>query len=299
MTFGRLITAMVTPFKPDLSIDWAAVDRLVDHLIAHGSEGIVVAGTTGESPTLSHEEKLALFERVKARANGRAQVIAGTGTNDTATTIALTKEAEAIGVDGVMLVVPYYNRPSQRGLFEHFRAVAKETRLPIMLYNIPSRTGQNMTAETVIALSEIENIAAVKEASGDLVQMATIIERTRPDFQVLSGDDKMLLPLLAVGGDGVVSVAGHIVGDALKELMDAFSSGDHARAAAIHRRYLPLFEELFFTASPAPVKAALAMLGVPVGGLRLPLVPLDDQEQAHLKRILVSVLGAEAVERAV
>lgn len=299
MTFGRLITAMVTPFKPDLSIDWAAVDRLVDHLIAHGSEGIVVAGTTGESPTLSHEEKLALFERVKARANGRAQVIAGTGTNDTATTIALTKEAEAIGVDGVMLVVPYYSRPSQRGLFEHFRAVAKETRLPIMLYNIPSRTGQNMTAETVIALSEIENIAAVKEASGDLVQMATIIERTRPDFQVLSGDDKMLLPLLAVGGDGVVSVAGHIVGDALKELMDAFSSGDHARAAAIHRRYLPLFEGLFFTASPAPVKAALAMLGVPVGGLRLPLVPLDDQEQAHLKRILVSVLGAEAVERAV
>ncbi|QZA33719.1 4-hydroxy-tetrahydrodipicolinate synthase [Hydrogenibacillus sp. N12] len=295
MPFPRLITAMVTPFDDAGVIDWPTVDRLVDHLIAHGSEGIVVAGTTGESPTLTETEKLALFERVKARAAGRAQVIAGTGTNDTAASIRLTREAEALGVDGVMLVVPYYNRPSQRGLYEHFRAVAEATSLPIMLYNVPGRTGANLAADTVIALSRIDNIVAVKEASGDLTQMARILEEARPGFQVLSGDDKMLLPLLAIGGHGVVSVAAHIVGDALKELIEAFLAGDVARAAALHRRYLPIFEGLFFTASPAPVKAALAMMGLPVGGLRLPLVPLNAEEWNHLRTLLVRVLGEAAL----
>ncbi|CAM3388576.1 4-hydroxy-tetrahydrodipicolinate synthase [Hydrogenibacillus schlegelii] len=295
MPFPRLITAMVTPFDDAGAIDWPTVDRLVDHLIAHGSEGIVVAGTTGESPTLTEAEKLALFERVKARAAGRAQVIAGTGTNDTAASIRLTREAEALGVDGVMLVVPYYNRPSQRGLYEHFRAVAEATSLPIMLYNVPGRTGANLAADTVIALSRIDNIVAVKEASGDLTQMARILEEARPGFQVLSGDDKMLLPLLAIGGHGVVSVAAHIVGDALKELIEAFLAGEVARAAALHRRYLPIFEGLFFTASPAPVKAALAMTGLPVGGLRLPLVPLNAEERNHLRTLLVRVLGEAAL----
>ncbi|MBE3562568.1 MAG: 4-hydroxy-tetrahydrodipicolinate synthase [Hydrogenibacillus schlegelii] len=295
MPFPRLITAMVTPFDDAGAIDWPTVDRLVDHLIAHGSEGIVVAGTTGESPTLTEAEKLALFERVKARAAGRAQVIAGTGTNDTAASIRLTREAEALGVDGVMLVVPYYNRPSQRGLYEHFRAVAEATSLPIMLYNVPGRTGANLAADTVVALSRIDNIVAVKEASGDLTQMARILEEARPGFQVLSGDDKMLLPLLAIGGHGVVSVAAHIVGDALKELIEAFLAGDVARAAALHRRYLPIFEGLFFTASPAPVKAALAMMGLPVGGLRLPLVPLNAEERNHLRTLLVRVLGEAAL----
>ncbi|MBT9282851.1 MAG: 4-hydroxy-tetrahydrodipicolinate synthase [Hydrogenibacillus schlegelii] len=295
MPFPRLITAMVTPFDDAGAIDWPTVDRLVDHLIAHGSEGIVVAGTTGESPTLTEAEKLALFERVKARAAGRAQVIAGTGTNDTAASIRLTREAEALGVDGVMLVVPYYNRPSQRGLYEHFRAVAEATSLPIMLYNVPGRTGANLAADTVIALSRIDNIVAVKEASGDLTQMARILEEARPGFQVLSGDDKMLLPLLAIGGHGVVSVAAHIVGDALKELIEAFLAGEVVRAAALHRRYLPIFEGLFFTASPAPVKAALAMMGLPVGGLRLPLVPLNAEERNHLRTLLVRVLGEAAL----
>lgn len=286
MDFGRLVTAMVTPFDDQLEIDWPTVDRVVDHLIATGTEAIVVAGTTGESPTLTKEEKLELFLRVKERAKGKALVIAGTGGNNTKESILLTKKAEEAGVDGIMLVVPYYNKPSQEGLYRHFRAIAEETSLPIMLYNIPGRSGINMNESTVIRLSRIPNIKAVKEASGNLSQIAKIIEGTPEDFLLYSGDDSMLLPILSIGGHGVVSVASHIVGLEIRRMMDAFFAGDVEEAARLHRKNLKIFEGLFFTSSPAPVKAALEIIGIPVGGLRLPLVPLTDEEKEKVKAFL-------------
>lgn len=286
MDFGRLVTAMVTPFDDQLEIHWPMVDQVVDHLIATGTEAIVVAGTTGESPTLTKEEKLELFLRVKERAKGKALVIAGTGGNNTKESILLTKKAEEAGVDGIMLVVPYYNKPSQEGLYRHFRAIAEETSLPIMLYNIPGRSGINMNESTVIRLSQIPNIKAVKEASGNLSQIAKIIEGTPEDFLLYSGDDSMLLPILSIGGHGVVSVASHIVGLEIRQMMDAFFAGKVEEAARLHRKYLKIFEGLFFTSSPAPVKAALEIIGIPVGGLRLPLVPLTDEEKEKVKAFL-------------
>lgn len=289
MHFARLATAMVTPFDENGEIDYEAVNHLIDHLLSHGTEALVVAGTTGESPTLSMEEKISLFRHVNTYVRKRAQVIAGTGTNDTRTTRMLTQAAEEIGVDGVMVVVPYYNRPSQAGLAQHFEAIARTTKLPIMLYNVPSRTGQNLTAETTIRLSKLPNVVAVKEASGDLSQIARIIEETRDDFMVLSGDDKMLLPILSIGGDGIVSVAAHVVGLAIKEMMESYRTGDVRRAAALHRRYLPIFEGIFFTASPAPTKALLNAIGVKVGGTRLPIVPLTSEEAAYIYKIYAQV----------
>lgn len=286
MDFGRLVTAMVTPFDDQLEIHWPMVDQVVDHLIATGTEAIVVAGTTGESPTLTKEEKLELFLRVKERAKGKALVIAGTGGNNTKESILLTKKAEEAGVDGIMLVVPYYNKPSQEGLYRHFRAIAEETSLPIMLYNIPGRSGINMNESTVIRLSQIPNIKAVKEASGNLSQIAKIIEGTPEDFLLYSGDDSMLLPILSIGGHGVVSVASHIVGLEIRQMMDAFFAGKVEEAARLHRKNLKIFEGLFFTSSPAPVKAALEIIGIPVGGLRLPLVPLTDEEKEKVKAFL-------------
>lgn len=286
MDFGRLLTAMVTPFDEQLQIDWPTVDLLVDHLIGTGTEAIVVAGTTGESPTLSKEEKVELFRRVKERAGGRAYVIAGTGGNNTKESISLTKKAEEAGVDGIMLVVPYYNKPSQEGLYRHFRSIAEETSLPIMLYNIPGRSGINMNEQTVIRLSEIKNMTAVKEASGNLSQIAKIIEGTPDDFLLYSGDDSTLLPIMSVGGHGVVSVASHIIGLKIRKMIDAFLAGDVNEAAKLHRRYLKVFEGLFFTSNPAPVKAALEIEGLPVGGVRLPLVPLTEEEKERVKAFL-------------
>ncbi|CCQ98095.1 dihydrodipicolinate synthase [[Clostridium] ultunense Esp] len=286
MDFGRLLTAMVTPFDEELEINWPQVDRLVDHLIATGTEAIVVAGTTGESPTLTKEEKLELYRRVKERAHGKALTIAGTGGNNTKESIALTKKAEEIGVDGVMLVVPYYNKPSQEGLYRHFKAIAEETSLPIMLYNIPGRSGINMNADTVLRLSLLPNIRAVKEASGNLSQVAKIIEGTPEDFLLYSGDDSMLLPILSIGGHGVVSVASHVIGNEIRRMINAFFAGDVQEAARLHRKNLKIFEGLFFTSSPAPVKAALELKGFHVGGLRLPLVSLSEEERERVKGFL-------------
>lgn len=286
MLFGRLITAMVTPFDDNLRVDYAAVERLLDHLFATGTDSVVVAGTTGEAPTLSKEEKLELFRFVVEKARGRGKVIAGTGGNNTAETVKLTQLAEEAGVDGILSVVPYYNKPSQEGLYQHFRAIAESTRLPIILYNIPGRTGINMSAETVVRLSAIDNIVAVKESSGNLSQMATIIEQTPDDFLLYSGDDNLLLPAMAVGAVGVVSVASHVVGREMKEMIETFLTGDVTRAAALHRKLLPLFEGLFMAPNPVPVKAALNMMGIPVGGVRLPLVPLDETQQKKLATLL-------------
>jgi 4-hydroxy-tetrahydrodipicolinate synthase len=284
--FGRLVTAMVTPFDDQLQIDFGKTERLIDHLLATGTEAIVVSGTTGESPTLSKTEKLELFKHVVAYAKGRCQIIAGTGSNDTAASIEFTQAAEAIGVDAVMLVAPYYSRTSQEGLYQHFKALAESTKLPVMLYNVPGRSAVNMTAETTLRLAKLPNVVCVKEASGNLSQMAQIIEHAPEGFELYSGDDGLTLPILSIGGVGVVSVASHIVGQQMTQMMDAFFAGNHVEAAALHRKLLPVFEGLFAYPSPTPTKAALEKLGVPVGGVRLPLVGLNEQEIAFVHSLL-------------
>lgn len=286
MNFGNILTAMVTPFKESGEIDFDATRQLVNHLIDHGTDGLVVAGTTGESPTLSDDEKLQLIKFVIETVNKRIPVIAGTGSNNTSASIELTKEAEKAGADGIMLVAPYYNKPSQEGLYQHFKAVAESTKLPVMLYNIPGRSVVNIEPATVIRLSEIPNITSVKEASGDLDAAAEMISNTSDDFTVYSGDDSMTLPMLSIGGDGVVSVASHVIGSEMQDMVQKFKSGDVTGAAELHRHLLPIMKELFAAPSPSPVKEALNHIGVPVGGVRLPLVPLNEQERESLLNVL-------------
>ncbi|MBS4199011.1 4-hydroxy-tetrahydrodipicolinate synthase [Bacillus sp. FJAT-49732] len=284
--FGQVSTAMVTPFDNKGNIDFQKTTMLVNHLIHNGSDSLVVAGTTGESPTLSTEEKLALFRHITNTVDGRVPVIAGTGSNNTYASIELTKKAEEIGVDAIMLVAPYYNKPNQSGLYQHFVSIARSTTLPIMIYNIPSRSSVNIAPETMIELSKVDNIVAAKEASGDLNAMAEIISKTDDDFLLYSGDDSLALPVLAIGGCGVVSVASHVIGPELQEMISLFKEGKHEEAASIHRRLLPLMRGLFAAPSPTPVKTALQMSGFDVGSVRLPLVPLSEQERADLAHLL-------------
>ncbi|MEH7440025.1 4-hydroxy-tetrahydrodipicolinate synthase [Neobacillus drentensis] len=286
MNFGQVLTAMVTPFDQQGEIDYIATKELINYLIANGSDGLVIAGTTGESPTLTTEEKVDLFKFVVDVVDSRVPVIAGTGSNNTRASISLTKQAENAGVDGIMLVAPYYNKPSQEGLFQHFKAIAESTSLPVMLYNIPGRSVVNMTVETIVRLSKIANIVAVKEASGNLDAMADIISQTPSDFTLYSGDDGLTLPVLAIGGTGVVSVASHIIGNEMQEMINNFKNGNLKEAATAHRSLLPVMRALFAAPSPSPVKAALKMMGVSVGGVRLPLVPLTDGEQQTLQNSL-------------
>jgi len=275
MEIGRLLTAMVTPFDGEGQVDYEQARRLALALLDSGSDGLVISGTTGESPTLTLKEKWRLFTEVKRAVGGRGAVIAGTGNYSTQESIELTHEAERLGMDGVLLVVPYYNKPTQEGLFRHFEAIARATTLPCVLYNVPSRTSSNMTADTVIRLSHIPNIVGVKEASGDLAQSARIIEHTRDDFYLWSGNDEDTLPLLAIGGYGIISVAAHIVGAQIKEMIEAFLDGRSSQAARIHRRLLPLVKALFLVSNPSPVKYMLNQIGMTVGAPRLPLVEPD------------------------
>ncbi|TWT01955.1 4-hydroxy-tetrahydrodipicolinate synthase [Planomicrobium sp. CPCC 101079] len=286
MNFGQVVTAMVTPFDANGEIDFQATKTLIEYLIANGSDGLVVAGTTGESPTLSTEEKVELFKFVVATVNGRIPVIAGTGSNNTRASISLTKQAEEAGVDGIMLVAPYYNKPSQEGMFQHFQAIAAATSLPIMLYNIPGRSVVNMSVELIVRLSAIDNIVSVKEASGDLEAMAAIIEGTPETFFLYSGDDSLTLPVLAIGGQGIVSVASHVIGNEMQEMISSFKQGNTARAAAAHRQLLPLMKGLFAAPNPTPVKTALNLTGVPVGGVRLPMIPLTAEQTDALRKVL-------------
>ncbi len=286
MNFGQLITAMVTPFDEQGDIDYTAAETLIEHLLATGTDTLVVAGTTGESPTLTAQEKTELIRFAVQAAAGRVPVIAGTGTNSTRESIELTRSAEAAGADGVMLVVPYYNKPSQQGMYEHFKAIAAATSLPVMLYNIPGRSTVNMEIETIVRLARIPNITAIKEAGGNLDTMAAIIEQTPDDFAVYSGDDALTLPTLTIGGSGVVSVASHVIGREMKAMMKAFHIGQFQEAAAMHRRLLPLMNELFAAPNPSPVKAALTLQGLPAGGLRLPMVPLSDSQLASLSNVM-------------
>lgn len=286
MNFGQIITAMVTPFNAQGDIDFPATAALIEHLISNGSDALVVAGTTGESPTLSTEEKIELFKFVTNQAAGRVPVIAGTGSNDTRSSISMTVLAEAAGVDGIMLVTPYYNKPSQEGLFQHFQAIAAETRLPVMLYNIPGRSAVNMAPETIIRLSAIDNIVCVKEASGDLDAMATIIEGTPDTFTLYSGDDSLTLPVLAIGGFGVVSVAAHIIGREMQDMISNFKNGDVQMAASQHRKLVPVMNALFAAPNPVPVKTALTLAGIQTGTVRLPMIPLNASETQALQQVL-------------
>ncbi len=284
--FGRVITAMVTPMDGSLAVDYGRAAALARHLVGAGSDALVVCGTTGESPTLSDDEKVRLFRTVREAVGSRAKVIAGTGTNNTAHSIHMTREAERAGCDGILLVNPYYNKPSQEGLYQHFKTIAESTRLPVMLYNIQGRTSVNCEPVTVARLAAIPNIVAIKEASGSLDQMSQIRKLTPPEFLLYSGDDSLTLPLLAVGGTGVVSVASHLAGREIREMIDAFFAGNVGRATALHLRLWSLFKVLFITTNPVPVKAALAVAGFDVGGVRLPLVDATPKEREQIAAVL-------------
>ncbi|AKP47314.1 MULTISPECIES: 4-hydroxy-tetrahydrodipicolinate synthase [Bacillus] len=286
VSLGRISTAMVTPFDSKGNIDFRKTTQLVEYLIENGTDSLVVSGTTGESPTLTTEEKIALFQHVKKVANGRVPIIAGTGSYNTQATVELTKKAEEVGVDAILLVTPYYNKPNQEGLYQHYKTVAEATSLPIILYNVPGRTGVTLQPETVIRLSRIPNIVAVKEASGNLDAMAEIIANTDDDFALYSGDDALTLPVLAIGGNGVISVASHIVGNEMQEMITAFFDGDLSKAAKLHQKLLPLMRGLFAAPSPVPVKTALQMKGMDPGPVRLPLVPLTEEERNKLAELL-------------
>jgi len=274
---GRLLTAMVTPFDDRGEVDYAQARRLAQALLDSGSDGVVVSGTTGEAPTLTHEEKLRLFAEVKDAVDGRGVVIAGTGTYSTAESIELSKEAAQRGVDGLLLTVPYYNRPTQEGLYRHFEAIARSTSLPCIMYNIPGRTGTNMTAETTLRLSRVPNIVGVKEASGNLDQIARIVDGAPEGFRVWSGNDGDTLLVLAVGGYGVICVLSHLTGLQMKQLMESYLAGRIDEAAKLHRRLLTLNNALMTLASnPTPIKYALNQIGFRVGQPRLPLVEPDE-----------------------
>lgn len=295
MNFGQLVTAMVTPFDQEGNVDFQATRELIQHLITSGSDAIVVAGTTGESPTLSIQEKVALYEFAVEVVEGRIPVIAGTGTNSTRAAIELTELATKAGVDAVMLATPYYNKPSQEGMFAHFKAIAECTHLPVMLYNIPGRSAVNLLPATVIRLSEIDNIVSIKEASADLDAIAEIIDNTPEDFTLYSGDDSLTLPILAIGGNGVVSVSSHIIGNEMKAMITAHEDGQTKYAAQLHRKLLPIFNVLFSAPNPTPVKAALEMAGIKVGSVRLPMVPLTPEESQKVFNTIQRKIFSSAV----
>lgn len=290
VNFGRVLTAMITPFKEDGRVSFEIAEKLAAYLVENGTDTLVVCGTTGESPTLSWDEEHELFQVVQRAVAGKAKVMAGTGSNSTQEAIAATQKAAKIGLDGSLQVVPYYNKPPQEGLYQHFKAIAEAAPdLPVMLYNVPGRTGQNLQAETVSRLAEVPNIIAVKEASGNLDQVSQIRRLTPPEFAIYSGDDSLTLPLLAVGGQGVVSVASHLAGPHLQQMIQAFEAGQIQIATKIHLELLPLFKALFATTNPIPVKAALRFQGWYVGSTRPPLCDMPADLAQSLKSIMAEL----------
>ncbi|PKQ17325.1 MAG: 4-hydroxy-tetrahydrodipicolinate synthase [Actinobacteria bacterium HGW-Actinobacteria-7] len=285
--FGRMLTAMVTPFTADNSLDLNRAAELAVRLLSEGTDALVVCGTTGESPTVFYDQKIELFRTVIDAVGGRAPVIANAGDNCTDDSLQFAREVVALGVDAIMAVVPYYNKPPQEGLYRHFRAIAESVDVPVILYNIPGRCVINMTAETTLRLAhDCENIVAVKEASGNLTQIAQIIDGAPEGFEVLSGDDEMTLPMMGLGGTGVISVLSHVAGVRFKEMIDAQVGGDHTRALRIHLELLPLMKALFMTSNPIMVKEGLRLKGFDVGGVRLPLVEPTPDQTAELDRVM-------------
>ncbi len=293
--FEGLSVAMVTPFRGG-AVDWDATARLVEHMIEGGVQGIVVSGSTGEAATCTVEERRELWKFVRERAKGRAWIVAGTGTNDTAATIALTKMAEDIGVDGALVVTPFYNKPTPKGQAAHFTAVAKSTRLPLILYNVPGRTGTNTTPDILAMVHDLPNVVAVKEASGNLDQMAQV--RTRTTLTLLSGDDSLTLPSAAVGAAGIVSVVGQAAPKQMRALSDLSRAGKPAEALAAHQLLMPLFRAAFLESNPGPIKYLLAEMGLIANELRLPLVPIEPAtEKAMLEAaaaVGIKLAGAAA-----
>jgi 4-hydroxy-tetrahydrodipicolinate synthase len=281
--FGAILTAMATPFDADLELNEEATRRLVRHLVEHGSDGVVVAGTTGESATLTDAEKLRLVEIAMEEVGGSATVIAGTGSNDTAHSVHLTREATERGVDAVLVVTPYYNKPNRRGLKAHFEAVAAATSKPVFVYNIPSRCVLNIEPDLFAELAEVDNIAAVKQANADLAEARAIVDA---GLALYAGDDNLVRPFAEIGGVGGICVSSHLVGERMKEMYEAAAAGDDERARAIDDELRDVYETMFFTASPGPLKAALNLLGFDAGGLRLPMVELTDDERSRVNAML-------------
>ena len=286
--FGRLLTAMVTPFNADGSINYEAGADFADWLLANGSDGLVVEGSTGEAATMDMDEKIKFMQTIVARVNGRAKIVAGAGTNCTASTIDLVKKMEACGVDGVLVVGPYYNKPTQEGYYQHFAAVAKATKLPIIVYNVPGRTGGNIAPETVARLAaDFSNIVAIKEAAGNVAQTAELYRVLPEDFSIYSGDDGLILPFLSVGACGLISVLANVNGKLLQQLMQAYSEGRVKDAADINKVMVPLAKAMFVESNPIPVKAAVTKVtGIEAGAPRLPLTPISAAAEAKLDAAL-------------
>ena len=284
--FGKVLTAMVTPFRADGSVNYDVAAALAEHLVENGTDTILVCGTTGESPTLSLDEECQLFSVVLEAVAGKALVIAGCGSNSTKEAIVTTQKAEKLGVDGTLQVVPYYNKPPQAGLYQHFQTIAQASELPLLLYNIPGRTGCNLECETVARLAAIPNIVGIKESTGSSDRVSEIRRLTPTEFQIYSGDDYMTLPLLAVGAKGIVSVASHLVGKQLQQMIQAFSSGQVEVATEIHLRLYPLFKVLFATSNPILIKEALRLQGWNVGFTRLPLHETNSEVSDKLAAVL-------------
>jgi 4-hydroxy-tetrahydrodipicolinate synthase len=285
--FGRMITAMVTPFNDDLSLDLKRAEQLADRILSQGSNGIVVCGTTGESPTVFYDQKMELFRTVIDAVGGRGPVIANAGDNCTDDSIDFAQKVAKLGVDAIMAVVPYYNKPPQEGLYRHFKAIADSVDVPVIIYNIPGRCVINAEPSTILRIAhECENVVAVKQANPDLSQTAAILSDAPDGFEVFAGDDELTLPMMGLGGTGVISVVSHVAGPRFREMIDAQVAGDHTRALRIHLELLPLMKGLFMTANPIMVKKALELQGFPVGGVRLPLVDSTDEQTAELERIM-------------
>ena len=283
---GRLLTAMVTPFTESGEVDYEQAKKLASALLDSGSDGVVVAATTGEAPTLTWEEELRLFTEVKSAVGDRGTIVAYTGSNSTAEAVEATKGAEKIGVDACLSVVPYYNKPNQEGIYQHFKTIAESTSLPIIMYNIPSRVVINMSWETIARLSQIDNIIGVKEANGDMAHVAQTLSNAREGFLIWSGNDNDTFPIMALGGYGVIGVTTHLVGKQYKKMMDIILSNKIAEAATIQRSLVPLVDAMFMVPSPAPIKLALNHLGFNVGKPRLPLVPCDEKSAAAIIEVL-------------
>ncbi len=286
MEFRGCITAMVTPFDSNLQVDYAGLEKNVEFQIKNRISGLVPLGTTGESPTISEEEKEKIISTVVNAAAGKVPVIVGTGTNSTDKTIKNTKQAEKLGADAALVVSPYYNKPTQEGLFRHFKAVAESTGIPMIIYNIQGRTGVNIETPTLLRLSSVSNVAGVKEASGSIAQMMDVVDQLPKDFNVLSGDDNMTLPLIAVGGRGIISVVSNLLPAMVSEMVEFALIGDFSKARELHYKLMPIFRGAFIETNPIPIKAAMNLAGMPAGPCRMPLCEMQPQNVEKLKAVL-------------
>ncbi len=286
MEFRGSIVAMITPFTEDGKIDRAGVEKLINFHIENGTDAILLAGTTGESATLTHDEHKELIKMGVEIAGGRIPIVAGTGSNSTAEALDLTRAAKEAGADAALLITPYYNKPTQKGMYLHFKKIAEEVDIPIILYNVPSRTGINLLPDTVAKLSEIPNIVAVKEASGNLGQMVQIVSKVKEEFKLMSGDDQLLLPILSIGGTGVISVVANIIPKDMAQMIKEWEAGNVQKAREMYYKMYPLAQAMFYETNPIPVKTAAGLLGLPTGPLRLPLAPMDDANLERMKKAM-------------